>query len=533
MNVILVGFMGSGKTVVGKEVAGRLGMPFLDMDEVIEKRHGRTISRIFRENGEAYFRKLEGEVVREIAALDRHVVATGGGVMLNPDNVHALRGCGIIVCLTAEAEVIRARIEKEHHRPILEARTDSTESKIKRLLGQRARYYRQADTQVSTSEASVSEVADRVMALVTPELLEVSLGRRSYPILIGDSLRDVGRHMSKEGLRGRVLLVSDTNVYPLYGGVVRDSLARAGFVVSTVQVPAGERAKTLFRAGRLYRECLDAGLDRSSSVVALGGGVVGDLAGFVAATFMRGLNLIMIPTSLLSQVDSSVGGKVAVNLPRGKNLVGTFHQPRLVLVDPLALRTLAPRRIREGLAEAIKCAVIADKKLFAFLEENISAACSGDVGVLRSVASASIKIKINVVQADEREEKGVRQVLNLGHTVGHAIEATARYGRLTHGEAVAIGILAAFRVALKLDLCSRQSLLRVERLIAAAGLPTRAPGMSPQDIVDRLRFDKKAREGKLIFVLPRGVGSVHLRDDVPMSLVREVVEEVVRCQPYS
>jgi 3-dehydroquinate synthase len=529
MNIILVGFMGSGKTVVGKEVAARLGMPFVDMDEVIEERHGRTISRIFSENGEAYFRKLEGEVVREIATLDRHVVATGGGVMLNADNVCALRSCGMIVCLTAEAEVIRARTAKAHHRPILEECTDSTEDKIRQLLRQRARYYGKADTQVNTSRASVSEVADHVTALVTPELLEVNIGPRSYPILIGQSLRDTGCRMSEEGLGGKVLLVSDTNVYPLYGQVVRDSLVHAGFAVHAMQVRPGERAKTLFQARRLYEVCLDGGLDRSSTVVALGGGVVGDLAGFVAATFMRGLNLVMIPTSLLSQVDSSVGGKVAVNLPRGKNLVGTFHQPRLVLLDPLVLRTLAPRRIREGLAEAIKCAVIADEQLFAFLEENISAACTGDIGVLRSVASASIKIKVDVVQADEREEKGIRQVLNLGHTVGHAIEATARYGRITHGEAVAIGMLAAFRIALKLDLCSRDSLLRVERLIAAAGLPTCAPGIRGQDIVDRLRFDKKARDGRLVFILPRGVGAVHLRDDVPMPLVREVVEEVVRC----
>ena len=529
MNIILVGFMGCGKSAAGREIANRINMRFVDIDDVIEQRDGRKISTIFSQDGEAHFRKLEREVVQELASLDQQVVATGGGVMLDPANVRALRSSGIIVCLSARPEVIRARVEGEYHRPLLAGDKGFTKKRIKVLLRKRAHFYRLADTEVNTSNITISEVADLVVRLVAHEQLAVNLGERSYPIFVGASVKDTGKLALEAGLTGKTLLVSDTNVYSLYGKIVYESLARSGFAVNVVQLRPGERQKSLFRAKQMYQACLEAGLNRSSCVIALGGGVVGDLAGFVAATFMRGVNFAIIPTSLLSQVDSSVGGKVAVNLPQGKNLVGTFHQPRFVLVDPLVLRTLQPRRIREGLAEAIKCAVIANEELFCYLEEQMAAAHAGDIGILKKVALASIETKVAVVEADEREEKGMRQVLNLGHTLGHAVEAASRYGRFTHGEGVAVGMVAAFKIAVALGSCSRFSLRRVENLIAKAGLPTRAPGLNSQDLFDRLRFDKKTRQGRLTFVLPLAVGSVCLRNDVPMSLVRETIEEIVQC----
>ncbi|MGH7358523.1 MAG: 3-dehydroquinate synthase, partial [Candidatus Rokuibacteriota bacterium] len=305
-----------------------------------------------------------------------------------------------------------------------------------------------------------------------------------------------------------------------------ESLRGAGFEPVVLEVPEGEEAKSLRQAERLWDGFLAHGLDRASPVVAVGGGVVGDLAGFAAASFMRGVPVVQVPTTLLAQVDASVGGKVAVNHPRGKNLIGAFHQPRLVLIDPETLRTLPEREYRSGLAEVVKTGAALDAALFASLETGLEGLRRRDPGLLEAVVAACCAQKARIVEQDEREETGVRMVLNYGHTVGHALEALSGYRRWLHGEAVAIGMAAAGRLAVRLGWTDAGTVERQDALLQGVGLPVRFTGLDPRQIADALRHDKKARDGRVPFVLLRTLGRAELCYDVPTETVIEVLREI-------
>jgi 3-dehydroquinate synthase len=307
---------------------------------------------------------------------------------------------------------------------------------------------------------------------------------------------------------------------------VTESLRGAGFEPVVFTVAEGEEAKSLREAERLWDAFSAAGLDRGSPVVAVGGGVVGDLAGFAASTFMRGLPVVQVPTTLLAQVDASIGGKVAVNLPRGKNLIGAFHQPRLVLIDPEVLRTLPEREYRSGLAEVVKTGVALNADLFASLEAGLEALGRRDAALLEAVVAACCAEKAAIVERDEREETGLRMVLNYGHTVGHALEALSGYRRWLHGEAVAIGMTAAGRLAVRIGWTDAATAERQEALIQGVGLPTRFSGIEPREVVAALRHDKKARDGRVPFILLRELGRAEACHDVPMDAVVEVLREI-------
>ncbi|MEE8283327.1 MAG: 3-dehydroquinate synthase [candidate division NC10 bacterium] len=339
------------------------------------------------------------------------------------------------------------------------------------------------------------------------EKVTVSLGDRSYSIFIGATvLPEIGGLSRSLGLSGRGALITNPVVAPLYGQQVVSSFQDNGITLALLEVPDGEESKSLQAAGALYDRLLPLGLDRRSPIVALGGGVIGDLAGFVAATFMRGLPLIQAPTSLLAQVDSSVGGKVGVNLPQAKNMVGAFYQPRFVLSDVDLLRTLPPREFRAGLAEVVKYGVIADKAFFEWLEATMPAILEGGEGVVIQLVKTSCRIKAAVVEKDERDEGG-RAVLNFGHTVGHALEVATGYNQLSHGEAVAIGMVAAARISSLMGLCSEEVPRRLERLLQQIGLPTTLP-IDPGSIVNAISYDKKLMENVSYFVLTKDLGTV-------------------------
>lgn len=339
------------------------------------------------------------------------------------------------------------------------------------------------------------------------EKVTVSLGDRSYSIYIGATvLPEIGGLSRSFGLSGRGALITNPVVAPLYGQQVVSSFQENGITLTLLEVPDGEESKSLQAAGALYDRLLPLGLDRRSPIVALGGGVIGDLAGFVAATFMRGVPLIQAPTSLLAQVDSSVGGKVGVNLPHAKNMVGAFYQPRFVLSDVDLLRTLPPREFRAGLAEVVKYGVIADKAFFEWLEASMPAILEGGEGVAIQLVKTSCRIKAAVVEKDERDEGG-RAVLNFGHTVGHALEAATGYNQLSHGEAVAIGMVAAARISCLMGLCSEEVPRRLERLLQEIGLPTALP-IDPERIVNSIVYDKKLMDNVSYFVLTKDLGTV-------------------------
>jgi 3-dehydroquinate synthase len=357
--------------------------------------------------------------------------------------------------------------------------------------------------------------------------VEVSLGKRSYSIFIGGKiLADLGKHCTKLSLGRRCAIISDHNVSPLYAAKAEASLRKAGFEPIVVTIPAGETSKSL----KTFQSCCDklAGhrLERKSFIVALGGGVVGDLAGFVAAAYLRGISFVQVPTTLLAQVDSSVGGKVGVNLKAGKNLVGAFHQPRLVLCDLAALRTLPLREFRSGLAEVIKYGIIYDAALFARLERDLSKLLRRNGEVLAEVVARCCEIKADIVGQDETET-GVRAILNFGHTIGHAIEAIAGYGKYLHGEAIAIGQVAAAKLSVRAAGLSPEEPARIEEIFRRAGLPNGIT-LSPRQqtyLLDAMRLDKKVSDGQIRFVLARRIGQVEAGHKISPDCIREVLAE--------
>lgn len=356
-------------------------------------------------------------------------------------------------------------------------------------------------------------------------LVKVPLGERSYSIRIGtDLLGQLGEQCARLKLGRRCAIITDTNVGPRYAAPAQSALEAAGFQPLVITVPAGETAKSLATVQRCYDQLAAARLERRSFIVALGGGVVGDLAGFVAATYLRGIAFVQAPTTLLAQVDSSVGGKVGVNLRAGKNLVGAFHQPRLVLCDLETLHTLPEREYRAGLAEVIKYGIIYDAVLFRRLERDLDRVLARDPKTLASVVARCCQIKADVVGQDETES-GLRAILNFGHTIGHALEAISRYGRFLHGEAISIGQVAAARLSAGLLGLSQKEVERVRDLFARAGLPTRIRLNAAQEaaLLAAMRLDKKVTGGEVKFVLARRLGEVVWGQAVPDDWIRRTL----------
>lgn len=354
----------------------------------------------------------------------------------------------------------------------------------------------------------------------------VDLGPNSYDIdILWQGLAEIGQMLRDRPFTRTALVVANPVVKRHYGDTVVHSLQAAGYQVFLAEIPAGEEAKTLQTAMLLYDQAVRIGMDRKSPMLALGGGVVGDITGFVAATYMRGVPFIQIPTTLLAQVDSSVGGKVAVNHPQGKNLIGAFYQPKLVLIDPATLATLPEREWLSGTAEIIKYGVIQDAGLFDLLSKGNLAMLREDKEKITHIIGKSCAIKAKVVGADEKET-GLRMILNYGHTVGHAIESAGAYTQYTHGEAVAIGMVAAAKLAHKIGWFGERECDAIEKTILCYGLPIRYTGLDQSVVEERLYHDKKKEGSKIRWVLPKGIGSVDTTTDVPASLVRWVLGEL-------
>jgi len=532
--VVLVGMPGAGKTAIGRRLAARLGLPFRDADAEIEQAAGMPITEIFARYGEPHFRDGERRVITRLLAGPPLVLATGGGAFADAATRAAIKASGATsVWLKCELPTLLRRVAGREHRPMF-LNADPAEV-LRRLMAARHPFYAEADVTVTCTdespEATTRRVQEALAAAVRPQRVAVGLGERAYDVLVGPGLlARAGGLIAPVLPARRVVVVSDAAVAALHLPALREGLAAANIrVLAEIAVPPGEASKDFARLKEVLEAMLAAGLDRRTAVIALGGGVVGDLAGFAAAIALRGVPFVQVPTTLLAQVDSSVGGKTGVNLAAGKNLAGAFHQPRLVLADTDTLATLPARELRSGYAEVAKHGLL-QGPLWAWCENHGAAVLAGERAALTHAVVESCRLKSAIVAADEREEsaEGGRALLNLGHTFGHAIEAEAGFdGSVLHGEAVAVGLGLAAALSARLGHCSQEWPSRVMAHLAACGLPARLADLprrfALEALMARMAKDKKNRDGAMRFVLMRGAGDCFTSAEVPPETVRALL----------
>lgn len=525
-SIVLVGLMGAGKTAIGKHLAVRLGLPFFDADEEIERAAGMTVAEIFARHGEAAFRAGEKRVIQRLLSQGQVVLATGGGAFMDPDTRAVIKARGISVWLRVPVPVLVARTRRRAHRPLLQGGNQA--EILKALAAQRGPVYALADVIVDGAKDSptmtTATVAHALAAYHQPRRVEVGLTGARHEVLIGAGLlARAGAFIAPLVPQKRCFIVTDENVARLHLPALTASLDEVGITSQSFIVPPGEATKSFTHWQSLLEDMLAASLDRKTTIIALGGGVVGDLAGFCAACALRGVPFVQIPTTLLAQVDSSVGGKTGINTSRGKNLVGAFYQPLLVLADVGVLGTLPDRERRAGYAEIVKAGLIADAGFYDWCEAHGHDVVRGDQEALTQAITHAVRFKAQIVAEDERETKSSdgRALLNLGHSFAHALEAETGYnGALLHGEAVATGLVLAAYLSAELGVAAPEMTLRIARHFEEVGLPVRIEGLSAAALLTHMRADKKNQAGKLHLVLMRGIGQAFTSADVPETAVR-------------
>ncbi len=514
--------MATGKTTVGKLLAQQLGYEFVDTDELIVERSGQTVAEIFRDRGEAAFRRMEAEIARELGEKEGLVVSTGGRLMLDPTNAAALGRQGRVFCLVATPEEILQRVERDTQvkRPLLD-RPNPIE-RIVELMQQREEDYGRFP-QMVTSAKTPDEITRNLIGIfqADPDLrLSIKAPDVRYEFIVGGGILPFVFQLAD--ISGPVAVLTDTNIAPLYA----ETCGQADAVIS---VPPGQQHKTLTTVQSICEELVEKGFDRSTTVIALGGSVISGLAGFVAATYMRGIDIVQCPTSLLAMADTSIGGKAGINLPLGKNLIGAFKQPKAVIADVATLQSLSPREFASGMAEVIKHSLIGDPDLFAHIEKGTWIRTAGELQPpledLQTLVARAIQVKINIIQEDPFD-RGRRNVLNLGHTFAHAIEIVSSHA-VRHGEAVALGLVAAANLSARLGYCSATLQSRIEASLEATALPTRVPAdVQPEPLLKVMATDKKRRAGRPRFVLLRDIGDVFVSGEVDRASVIETIKEL-------
>lgn len=537
--VFLYGPPGAGKSSLGRQLAQDLSFQFFDLDDLIQAQTGMSVEEIFAVEGESGFRQHESQALAQVVGEERCVISLGGGALLKQDNRQLVEAHGQVLCLSAPWPVLLSRLSASPNpRPLI---AGDAREKLEKLMQSRASHYASFPLQLDSSTCEVGELSRQAQILLG--LFQVSGMQQAYDIRVfPGALSWVGAWLKANNLNGPVMVVTDDHVARRHLGTVLQALRASGFAVQSVSLPPGENHKTIHTVIELWDQFLQAGLERSSTVLALGGGVIGDMAGYAASAYLRGINWVGVPTSLLSMVDASLGGKTGVDLPQGKNLVGAFHAPRLVLADPLVLQTLPDVEIRNGMAEVIKHGVIGDPGLLdlcrqLYRQGVLPGATDPTVREELPIVSDLKQIEGSIWSPEESEqwtrlvrramavkiqviledpfEKGRRASLNLGHTLGHAIEKVSQY-RIKHGEAVAIGTLAALRASIKMGLADAQFYVELKALFEMAGLPTQIPAaLDVETLFAAMSFDKKRKGGKVRFVLPVKPGEVRWGVELP------------------
>jgi len=534
-SIVLVGLMGAGKTSIGRRLAARLGLAFRDADDEIERAAGCTIPEIFARFGEPYFRDGERRVIRRLLQDPPAVIAFGGGAFMDAETRALTRQSAVSIWLRCSLRTLVRRVSARDNRPLLAG--GDHEATLSRLMGIRYPIYAEADVIVDcgdeSPETTTADVAQALTAWTPPRRLTVSLSTSRYDVVIGDGLlARAGALLAPVLPQKRAIIVTDKAVARLHLDRLLAGLGETGFTTHQIIVEGGEATKSVETWSSVIDQMLEQRVERRTAVLALGGGVVGDLAGFAAAATLRGLPFVQIPTTLLAQVDSSVGGKTAVNTRWGKNLLGAFYQPRMVLADMDTLATLPARELRAGYAEIAKAGLIGDAAFFDWCEANGLAVVNGDRDAQAEAVRRACAFKAAVVGDDEREEKpnDGRALLNLGHTFGHALEAEYGYdGGLLHGEGVGVGLGLAFKLSARLGHCAQADADRVVQHVAACGMAADLRMLnrrfSAGTLIGHMRRDKKVRDGALTFVLARGIGQAFTSADVPVDAVVELLRD--------
>lgn len=538
INIILVGMMGAGKTTIGRSLAAFTGKQFYDCDHEIQERTGVTIPVIFEIEGEAGFRKRESQVLRRLVKKSGVVLATGGGAVLNKDNRRLLKQSGIVVYLRASVNDLYRRTRYDKSRPLLQ--TKDLRAKLTELYEQRDQFYCKTahiiiDTGKQNIRSLMKELTSRLITYNSPQPTDIHNTMRTisvefsstaekpnYPIHIGTGILTQAELIVACLQQKRVAIVSNTTVAALFLDKLSTALTENGVQVIPIIIPDGEAYKNWETLNSIYDALLKNYCERHTTVLALGGGVIGDLTGFAAATYLRGVPFIQIPTTLLAQVDSSVGGKTGINHELGKNMIGAFYQPRMVLTDSTTLDTLPDRELRAGIAEIIKYGLIRDPVFFEWLEQNMQRLLAREPVTLIEAIQRSCENKAEIVSADEKES-GVRALLNLGHTFGHAIENGVGYGVWLHGEAVAAGTVLAADLSRRMKLITEADVSRIRKLFQQAGLPVTAPKLDPEKYLKMMSLDKKVSAGKTRFIVLNRIGDAVMRADISSKLIVETL----------
>jgi len=534
LRLYLGGFMAAGKTSVGSKLSEMTGLPFLDTDDLVEAMAGMSVAEIFANYGEPHFRQLEKRALDETFKLKNVIVGLGGGVLVNPEHKAKIFANGTLIMLDAAVKTIIERASRQPgKRPLLK------EDNVAELLDKRREAYKDAHLRVSTDEIFIDQVASIIIDNLGKDIIQPERTSRgnyeivraktkkgiSYPIVIGrgiltscDDINDILDTIADKH-SGAPFVISDPLSFTLFSRQIKK-------ISGTHLLPRGEEGKTLDQVSLIYEKFARHNIDRKGLILAIGGGCVGDAAGFAASTWMRGIDVVQIPTTLIAQVDSSIGGKTAVDLPQGKNLVGTFHQPCCVIVDVNCLLSLPDDEFRQGMAEVIKYGLGEDREFFRWLSENRKSVLEREPEALLKMVKRCIELKVSVVGEDERETSGARTRLNLGHTVAHGLEACSNYSEIKHGDAVAIGLVVAANLAVMLGTCQRDILAELKDLLEYFGLPTR-PYKVFDEALPFMQRDKKFISGKPTMVLPREGKKCEVKE-ISIELLKNAYQAAVR-----
>ena len=526
MKIVITGIPGSGKTTVGKLLSRILKLKFIDMDEYIEQKTKLKINEIFLNYGEAYFRDMERKACKELSGLDNCVISTGGKTLLFKENINQFYS-SIIITLLSKPENLIKRLNTEYKtRPLL---FSNPVKSILKLYKERIPIYQKFPNKVETDDLNPEEVVKKILIDILSgreKIIQTEINNKNSSIFIKKGLSDNLSYYIHRIYKGsEIFVLMDKKISNLYGKKILENLKKNGLNPKVYIITSSERIKNLNIAKRIYSWLMSERADRSSLFISIGGGIISDLGGFIASTYHRGIKLINIPTTLLSQIDASIGGKNGVNFSRAKNQIGTIYFPEAILIDPLFLISLEKSYIKEGLVEALKAGIIGDPELFKLIKNHCFELLLKDLNLLEELICRAIHVKLSIVRKDAYE-KNLRRFLNLGHTFAHALESYFNY-KISHGKAVGLGLISAFKLGVLLNICSEHHLLEIKKILNNIGLPIKIKTFNILKLISLMHYDKKREGKKISFIIPRDIGKVEIKNNISMEYIKKCLKEIV------